>query len=141
MWPVGRAAPVQERRDKEKEESSRARTKRCASEKQAMHKAVFGLNRQEGVDIEEFERHWREDHSPIAAETPGLRKYTISIAHDPEGSRYDGLAQLYFDSEEALEAAMNSEELGEAAADLANFADTEDVLQLTLEEGVQVEEH
>ena len=31
--------------------------------------------------------------------------------------------------------------MGEAAADLANFADTEDVLQLTLEESVLAEEH
>jgi len=87
------------------------------------------------------ERHWLEDHSPIAAETPGLREYTISIAHDPEGSRYDGLAQLYFDSEEALETALESDPMGEAAADLANFADTEDVFQLTLEESVLAEEH
>lgn len=105
-----------------------------------MHKAVFGLNRKEGTSIEEFERHWREDHSPIAAEIPNLKKYTISIAHDPDENRYDGLAQLYFDSKEALDAGLDSEAMGDAAADLANFADTEDVFQLTVEEGVYVDE-
>ncbi len=86
------------------------------------------------------ERHWREDHSPIAVEIPDLEKYTISIAHDPEESRCDGLAQLYFDSEKALEAGLESDAMDEAAADLANFADTEDVSQLTVEEGVHVDE-
>jgi uncharacterized protein (TIGR02118 family) len=127
-----------EERKKRKRAGQGLRGVRASDE--AMHKAVFGLNRQEGVDIEEFERHWREDHSPIAAETPGLKKYTISIAHDPKESRYDGVAQLYFDSEDALETALESDPMGEAAADLANFADTDDVLQLTLEEGVQVGE-
>ena len=105
-----------------------------------MYKAVFGLKRQNGTSIEEFERHWREDHSPIAAEIPDLQKYTISIALDPEDSRYDGTAQLYFDSAEALEAGLDSEAMDEAAADLANFANTEDVLELVVEEGVHVDE-
>lgn len=105
-----------------------------------MYKAIFGLNRKSGMDIEAFERHWREDHSPIAAEIPDLKKYTISIALDPEESRYDGTAQLYFDSADALEMGLESDAMAEAGADLANFADTDDVLQLVVEEGVHVDE-
>lgn len=105
-----------------------------------MYKAVFGLNRKEGTSIEEFERHWREDHAPIGADIPDLKKYTISIALDPDESRYDGTAQLYFEDRETLEKGLDSEAAHDAIEDLANFADTDDILQVVVEEGVHVDE-
>lgn len=105
-----------------------------------MIKVLFGFNRKAEFDQEEFERYWREEHAPIAAEIPGLRKYTISMALEPDSSRYDGTAQFYFDSRDALEEGLDSEAGRKAAADFSNFADTDDVLQVILEEHVHVEE-
>ena len=78
--------------------------------------------------------------APIAAEIPGLVNYTVSIADVPAESRYDGIAQLYFDSADALEAGFDSKAMDETAADPANFANGEDVLRFVVEEGVVVDE-
>lgn len=103
-----------------------------------MHKLVFGLSRAEGQSVEEFRAYWLDEHAPVASELPGLRRYTVSFPTDPDRSQYDGFAQLYFDDEAALQAAMNSEAGGETARDLANFTG-DSMLQMVVEEHVVVE--
>lgn len=103
-----------------------------------MKKLVFGLNRPDDTSFAEFSEYWIDEHAPIAAELPGLRRYTVSFPDDPDRSQYDGLAELWFDDREALDAALDSA-AGEATArDLAQFAG-DDVLQLVVEERVIVE--
>lgn len=103
-----------------------------------MEKLVFGLKRPDDTTFEAFRDYWLEDHAPLAAELPGLRRYTVSFPDDPDRSQYDGLAELWFDDRAALDAALASE-AGEATAqDLANFAG-DDMLQLVVEEHVVVE--
>jgi uncharacterized protein (TIGR02118 family) len=104
-----------------------------------MHKAIFMLNRAEDLSFEEFRDHWLEEHAPLAEGTPGLVKYTISFPEAPDEAAYDGLAQLYFQDAEALAAGLDSEPLAAATADVPNFADPTDVLQLTVEEHVHLD--
>ncbi len=104
-----------------------------------MKKLVFGLTRPEDTSVEAFRDYWLEEHAPMAADLPGLRRYTVSFPDDPDRSQYDGLSELWFDDREALDAALASE-AGEAIAqDLANFAGDDDMLQLVVEEHVVVE--
>ncbi|MFC6836888.1 EthD family reductase [Halomarina ordinaria] len=100
-------------------------------------KIVFGLNRTEGMDREEFERYYLEEHAPMAEEMPNVERYTVAFAD--EGAPYDALAEVFFADREALDAALDSEAGRAAGADIANFADTDDVLQLVAEETVVVD--
>jgi len=105
-----------------------------------MMKAAFFLNRKDDMDQAEFEDHWQEEHAPIAIDgVPGLQKYTISFPTDPEEAPYNGVAELYFEDESALQNGLDSDAMQEAVADVPNFADPNDVMQMVLEENVQVD--
>lgn len=75
-------------------------------------------------DVEAFEKHYREVHTPLVRKMPGLRRLEISrITGAPMGEpRYWLLAEMYFDNTEALHAALNSEEGRAAGKDLMSFA-------------------
>jgi uncharacterized protein (TIGR02118 family) len=70
-------------------------------------KSVAFLNRKPGLSVEEFQRHWRDVHGPIASLLPGLRRYVQSQTRRSAygGGRvpaYDGVALTWFDSTEAI---------------------------------------
>ncbi len=70
-------------------------------------KAIILLNRRDGDAPEEFRRWWLEDHAPLARQLPGLRNLVFNVV---EGDApYDGVSELWFDSQEAFEAAYASE--------------------------------
>lgn len=75
-------------------------------------------------DPEEFDRHYREVHIPLAKKLPGLRRYTIS--RQPAGVRgappYYLVAELDWDDMESLRAAFASPEGKAASEDLPTFA-------------------
>jgi uncharacterized protein (TIGR02118 family) len=103
-----------------------------------MLKLVCVVHKRAGMSTDDFRQYWLETHGPIAAKIPGLRKYTQVYAHaGPDGSSppFDGLAELWFDDESALEAAMASPEIGAASADNKNFLD-EERLQIFVAEEV-----
>ena len=94
-------------------------------------KLVFCLHRRSDVTEGEFHRYWREVHGPLAAsfaQVLGIRKYVqvhaisgpvgAAIASDrgaPE--QFDGVAELWFESVDALVAASLSPQ-GAAAAEI-----------------------
>lgn len=91
-----------------------------------MVKLVIFLHKRADLTVEEFERYWREVHAPIAAQLPGLRKYVQGYkvpAAVPFPATCDAVAELWFDSVEALTATMNSQQERAVAADAANFID------------------
>jgi uncharacterized protein (TIGR02118 family) len=91
-----------------------------------MVKLAIFLHKRADLTVDEFERYWREIHAPIAAQLPGLRKYVqgyrLPVAV-PFPATCDAVAELWFDSVEALATAMNSQQERAAAADAANFID------------------
>lgn len=94
-----------------------------------MVKIVFCLRRREDVSEEEFHRYWRDEHGPLVrshAEALGIRRYVQS--HPCAGStaaslarlrgateHFDGIAELWFDSVDAIGAA-SLDEAGRGAA-------------------------
>jgi uncharacterized protein (TIGR02118 family) len=72
----------------------------------------------EGADEEEWERWYREQHVPLVLKMPGMTRYivsrTVSTAH---GDGYYRMAEQWFPSREALEAAVASPEGQAVAAD------------------------
>lgn len=89
-----------------------------------MQKLVFVLQLRKDMSREETLRYWREVHGPIASKIPGLRKYVQDHATAaPEGDlEFDGIAELWFDSQQALQSAMASPEWRATIADVPNFA-------------------
>ncbi len=93
-----------------------------------MIKVFSLLKRREDWTREEFQRWWIEDHVPYAVKLPGLRKYKVSLTKGStthEGQEpFDGVAELWFDSREALEAAWGSsvglEAVGHSKANVSN---------------------
>ncbi len=89
-------------------------------------KSVAFLNRKPGLSVEEFQRHWRDVHAPIASGLPGLRRYVQSHTRRSayEGGRtpaYDGVVLTWFDSTEVIRDTAASGEYARVLADAAVF--------------------
>jgi uncharacterized protein (TIGR02118 family) len=77
------------------------------------------------ADPAAFDSYYFDTHVPIAKKIPGVRSYVVNSAKPAmlAGTFSPHLiAELEFDSMEALQAAMASPEGQAAAADVANFA-------------------
>lgn len=107
-----------------------------------MIRLVYLLRRREGMSLAEFQRYWWSVHGPLVASfatSLDIRRYVqvhtlespfnaaLSAPRGTEEPAYDGVAELWWDSEPALIAAMGSD-AGRAAAaallaDEAKFID------------------
>jgi uncharacterized protein (TIGR02118 family) len=74
-----------------------------------MVKLISLMKRKEGMSREEFACWAVEEHAPIGERMPGIRQYRINIlrADQPE-TEFDGVFELWFDSVETLQAALDS---------------------------------
>jgi uncharacterized protein (TIGR02118 family) len=70
-------------------------------------KLVSFMRRAEGLNHEQFVRHWSENHTPLALEHhPGLWNYTqhyVRRAYTPGGRDVDGIAELHFATRDDFE--------------------------------------
>ena len=76
-------------------------------------------------DPSSFDRHYRDTHMPLVRKWPGLRKVELGrITGMPGGSEppYYLIAEMYFDDQEAMRAALRSPESRAAGEDLQRFA-------------------
>lgn len=71
-----------------------------------LYKHSAFLVRKEGMSHEEFVDHWQNTHTPIAKEIDGVVRYTTVLPTDPENAEFDGVSELYFESLDALRAAL-----------------------------------
>ena len=99
-----------------------------------MIKLTFCLHRLEGLSPEEFRRYWFENHAPLVrknAPALGMRRYVQLHSHDldspfNQGLRasrgaspgFDGVAEIWWDSEEQMAAAVATPEGRAASAEL-----------------------
>ena len=77
------------------------------------------------TDSEEFDRYYRDIHTPIVQRIPGVRNIRFGRALktvDGEPAPYYLVSDVYFDDLAALESALASSEMEEAIADVPNFA-------------------
>ena len=87
-----------------------------------MFKAIILLKRGEDMTHDEFKQWWLVDHSSLAAQLPGVRKIVFNLAND--GGAYDGVSELWFDSQADFEAAYETELGKSVAADsMAHLSD------------------
>lgn len=86
-------------------------------------------------DIDFFERHYFEVHVPLAKQLPALLKYEINegfIASTTGHSDVYRIANLYFDSMEAMRNAFASAIGQQCAADRKIFAPNNEDVQIYL---------
>lgn len=76
------------------------------------------------ADAQEFDKHYHDVHTPLVRKMPGLRRLEVArITGAPIGeTKYHLMAEMYFDSLDALNAANASPEGKAAARDLMSFA-------------------
>jgi uncharacterized protein (TIGR02118 family) len=105
-----------------------------------MIKLVYCLKRRPELSREEFQKYWYETHAPLVrkhAEALGVRKYVQvhTVTHPMNAAiqssrttppEYDGVAEIYFDSLDAMAANRSPEAATAGAAlleDEAKFID------------------
>ncbi len=73
---------------------------------------------------EEFDKHYDAVHIPLVRKYPGLRKLEVTrITGAPIGeTKFHVMSEMYFDSREAMDAALSSQEGKAVARDLLSFA-------------------
>ena len=77
------------------------------------------------TDPAAFDEHYASTHTPLVNQMPGLEMFEVSrVVGTAEGGDlpYYRIAQLSFESQEALEAALGSPEGQDTVGDLPNFA-------------------
>ena len=103
-----------------------------------MFKLVQLLTRDSDLSHEEFVDRWHGEHAEIAERLPNLRKYAVSVPTRPEHSEYDGVAELYFESEDAMKSAFGSDVGHELQQDVTEFADMDESPTLYVNEDVRL---
>jgi uncharacterized protein (TIGR02118 family) len=89
-------------------------------------KIVLLLHRRADLSIDDFRRYWHDTHRPLLERLPGLRRLVLNdVLPGPDGAEpaCDGIAEDWFDSLEAMQAAFASPEAEAVTADVVNFLD------------------
>ena len=74
-----------------------------------MVKLISLMKRKDGMSREEFARWAVEEHARIGERMPGIRQYRINVVRpDQPETEFDGAFELWFDSIEALQTALDS---------------------------------
>jgi uncharacterized protein (TIGR02118 family) len=72
-----------------------------------------------------FEDHYANTHVPLAGKMPNVARFEAGrVIATPDGSEppYFRIAELWFESQDDLQASMSSPEGRETTGDIANFA-------------------
>lgn len=103
-----------------------------------MIKVVYCITKKAGLTDEAFLHYWKNIHGPMGARIPGLRKlvqsHAIKLNGDARRPDFDGMAELWFDDEEALLVARRSVEWQAATEDERHFIDRTKVAYFVSEE-------
>src|SRR5919198_1683687 len=101
-----------------------------------MIKVFALLPKKPGISDEQFHRHWRAVHAPLALRIASLRRYVQSHRLPQpvpgfSGSPYEGAAEVWFDDLQAASRMRESPEYLEGAfRDEPNFIDTSGLTRL-----------
>lgn len=88
-----------------------------------MFKAMIMLTRGADMTHEDFTAWWLGEHQPLARQLPGVRKIRFNVVTQDDTAPCDGIAELWFDSQEAFTEAYTTDIGKTVAADsLAHVA-------------------
>lgn len=101
-----------------------------------MAKIIFILQRKAGTTREECLARWAGDrHTEIVGRIPGLIRWTQNHVVAANGEApCDGIGELWFETDEQLQSALRSPEMGVAVEDAKTFLDMEKTSMIFVEE-------
>jgi uncharacterized protein (TIGR02118 family) len=101
-----------------------------------MGKVIFVLHRRADLSREQMVEHWSgEQHTSIVSKVPGLTRWVQNHVKSAPGEPIcDGVGELWFDSDEAMQQALSSPEMGAAVEDAKRFLDMEKTGLIMVEE-------
>ena len=70
-----------------------------------MFKAMIFLKRRDDMTHEAFVRWWLDEHAPMAAQLAGVRGVHFNVIQGDGNGDFDGISELWFDTQAAFEAA------------------------------------
>ena len=87
------------------------------------------LRKKEGMTDQQFRDHWLKKHAALCLKLPKLRRYSVNFVDRARFPKfgYDGFSELWFDSEEDLNASLAGPEGKTLLADLPNLTDPSDM--------------
>lgn len=96
----------------------------------SMVKLIEFVHRKPGMEVEKFQEYWRTVHGPLAAKIPMIRRYVqchtrLSAYRAGRQPIYDGVAQVWFDSTDAMRQSATTPEYAAVRADEPNFIDVD----------------
>jgi len=93
------------------------------------------IKNHDNVDFDEFSKHWRDVHGPLARIVPRMRAYsqnhikkTLTSGERFGFHRVDGISQLRFDTLADMTAAMDSPEQRACVVDIQGFLSSATIL-------------
>jgi uncharacterized protein (TIGR02118 family) len=101
---------------------------------------IFGAKRKAGMSREDFGKYWTTTHAEKALKVPGIQRYVINLAPDLSGTgremAYDGFAEVWFESDEAMRSSARSDEIKVVLADEPNLFDISTRFSVIVQENV-----
>jgi uncharacterized protein (TIGR02118 family) len=108
-----------------------------------MVKSVVFFKRKAGMEVDEFQEYWRTRHPEVVLQLPGVRRYvqshTLPSIYRKREPVYDGIAEIWGDSLEALRAMIHDSHYQAVKADEAQFIDRSSMAALVTREHVIVD--
>jgi uncharacterized protein (TIGR02118 family) len=101
-----------------------------------MPKVIFILQRKPGTTREACLKYWEgEQHTSIVRTIPGLTRWVQNhVISAPGEPACDGVGELWFENDEALQCALKSSAMAAAVEDAKNFLDMEKTGLLIIDE-------
>jgi uncharacterized protein (TIGR02118 family) len=101
-----------------------------------MPKVIFVLHRRQGLSREQMVEHWSgQQHTSIVTAIPGLTHWVQNrVISAPTEPICDGVGELWFESDEAMQQGLQSPQMAAAVEDAKRFLDMERTGLLIVEE-------
>jgi uncharacterized protein (TIGR02118 family) len=101
-----------------------------------MAKVIFVLHRRADLTREQALAQWSgERHASIVSRLPGLTRWVQNhVKSAPSEPICDGVGELWFEDQDAMERALSSPEMGAAVEDAKNFLDMDRTGVIIVEE-------
>lgn len=92
-----------------------------------MAKVIFVVHRKTGTTLEQMNAGWSGDsHASVVKKLPGLTRFVQNHVIGPSATTpCDGIGELWFEDDAAMEKALSSPEMGAAVESATDFLDME----------------
>lgn len=102
-----------------------------------MRKIVTLVKRVPGLSVQEFQGRWSQDHGPLAAAAPGVRRYVQSHALEKGYAKgellFDGISEAWFDDDAALASYGAGEAARRIEADLLPLVEPSRLVRMVVD--------